>query len=453
MSDAAPPADATDAPAANVAEFAALRRAELRLGAKLTTPILDDRGVLLLNAGQVVTPKFHARLTERGLESVRVHPTELPRLLAGKPQGEAREAPPARGGAVAEASNKLSDALDAVGSAGRGLALPAQGDAFRRERTDRTDSHYDPARRDAAVGRMTAAVEGVTQIQAELAGSGDLDSAGLAAFAAAALDDLADDGDLFAALGINPHGAGYPHRHAVHAAMLAAAVGANMNLDRPTLNELVVGVLVHDAGMLRVDARHYSHPGPLGRDAFLEVTKHPVRVFERLADVRAVPARAAFVAYQMHERCDGSGYPRRRTGPQLHALAKVAAVADVYTALAAPRPYRPGLAPHHAMTHVLKAAAAGALDGAAVRALLATVSLFPLGSRVKLDDGRRGRVLRAGGDYHRPVVELDPPGGVAGGGEDPDGELLDLSKHPARRVVGVAADAAPETPAPLAAAA
>ena len=438
MSESAPAADQTGVAAADVAEYAALRRGELRLGATLTTPILDDRGVLLLNAGQVVTPKFHSRLTERGLESVRVHPTELPRLLAGAPQGEAEAAPPARGGAVAEASNKLSDALDAVAAARRGLALPAQNDPFRRELKDRAGERHDPARRDAAVGRMTAAVTGVTQIQAELAASGALDLAGLSAFAEAALDDLADDADLFAALGINPHGAGYPHRHAVHAAMLAAAVGATLGLDRATLSELTVGVLVHDAGMLRIDARHYERPGPLGRDAFLEITKHPVRVFERLSDVRAVPARAAFIAYQMHERCDGSGYPRRRTGPQLHALAKVAAVADVYTALASPRPYRPGLAPHHAMRHVLQAAAAGALDGAAVRALLATVSLFPLGSRVKLDDGRRGRVLRATGDLHRPVVELDPPPGGAG-----PGELLDLSANPARRVVGVAADAAP----------
>ena len=431
----------------NAEHYEPLRRGDLRRGATLKTPVLDERGVLLLNAGQVISEAFHAKLCDRGLDCVRVHRDELPALLAGRPQGDAASAKPARAGVVAEANNKLSDGLDAVCESGRGLDLPAQGDAFQTEQQNRGHAPHDPAARDAAAGRLAAAVNGVTDIQKELADAGKLDLTELNGFADAALADLADDGDLFAALGINPHGAGYPHRHAMHAAMLAAAVGAKLGLDRPTLRELVVGVLVHDAGMLRVDAASYEHAGSLSRDAFLEITKHPVRTFERLTDVRAVPARAAFIAYQMHERCDGTGYPRRRTAAQLHPLAKIAAVADVYTALAAPRPYRPGLAPHHAMTHVLREAAAGKLDGAAARALLAAVSLFPLGSRVKLSDGRRGRVLRATDDVRRPLLELDAPGGEGGG------EILDLSAHPALNVVGVAGDAAPVEGGPLAAAA
>ena len=449
MSDAAePPAEPASSEAVpDASDYEPLKRGDLRRGATLKTPVLDGRGVLLLNAGQVISDAFHARLSDRGLDSVRVHRDELTRLLAGRPQGDAKEAKPARAGVVAAANNKLSDGLDAVCESGRGLALPAQGDAFRGEQADRGAAPHDPAARDAAAGRLAAAVSGVTEIQAELAGSGKLDAAGLNAYADAALADLAGDGDLFGSLAANARGAGYPHRHSVHAAMLAAAVGAKLGLDRPTLREVVVGVLVHDAGMLRVDAASYEHEGPLSRDAFLEITKHPVLAFERLDDVRAVPPRAAFIAYQMHERCDGTGYPRRRTAAQLHPLAKIAAVADVYAALAAPRAYRPGLAPHHAMTHMLKEAAAGKLDGGAARALLATLSLFPLGSRVKLADGRRGRVLRATADPRRPLVELDAAGGDGGG------ELLDLSTDPALKVVGVAGDAAPVEGEPLAAAA
>ena len=438
MSDAA--ADHQDAAPADVAAFVPLRRGDLRRGTVLERPVLDDRGVLLLAAGQTVTDTFHAKLVDRGLDSVRVHPAELPRLLAGVPQGEAADAPPSRAGVVAAAANPLSDALDRLAADGKGLALPPQEDAFRGELAPAA-GRYDGARRDAAVSRMTAAVSDVGAIQRELAGGGGFDLAGLRAVAGGALDDLAADRDLFASLGLNPHGSGYPTRHGVHAAMLASAVGATLGLDRKTLVELSVGVLVHDAGMLRLDPATYETPGPLSRAAFLEVTKHPVLVFDSLRSLEGVPARSAFIAYQMHERCDGSGYPRRRTGRQLHELAKIAAVADTFTALCAPRPYRPGMAPHHAVARTLREAAAGKLDAAAAKALLQTVSLFPLGSRVALDDGRRGRTLRATADPARPVVELDPPGGCAGRGVP--GELVDLSVRADRRVVGVSAEAAP----------
>jgi HD-GYP domain-containing protein (c-di-GMP phosphodiesterase class II) len=113
------------------------------------------------------------------------------------------------------------------------------------------------------------------------------------------------------------------------------------------------------------------------------------------------------VAYQMHERCDGSGYPRGCQGGRIHELAKVAAVADVFVALVCPRPHRPGIVPYHAVKKILLDTKDGLFDVKAVRALLKTVSLFPIGSYVALNDGRVGRVVRASGDfYDRPIVEV-----------------------------------------------
>ena len=48
----------------------------------------------------------------------------------------------------------------------------------------------------------------------------------------------------------------------------------------------------------------------------------------------------------------------------------------------------------------------GLYDPDVVRALLKTVSLFPIGSHVALSDGRVGKVIRAkGADYDRPIIE------------------------------------------------
>src|SRR5690606_19282461 len=134
--------------------------------------------------------------------------------------------------------------------------------------------------------------------------------------------------------------------------MLAIAVGSQLKLDRPTLKDLGVGCLIHDSGMLMIDQALIQAPRRLRPSEMLEVSKHPIRIFDKMLDMKGVSRRSAFVAYQMHERPDGSGYPRQRKNEQIHFLSRVASVADVYVALVSPRPYRPGILPHAALQAV-----------------------------------------------------------------------------------------------------
>lgn len=193
----------------------------------------------------------------------------------------------------------------------------------------------------------------------------------------------------------------------MHVCMLATAIGTHLRLDKKTLKELAIGCLIHDAGMLKIDHAVYESPRRLDRVTFLEITKHPILIFDMMLDMRAVSSRSAYVAYQMHERANGSGYPRRRESARIHFLSKVAAVADVYVGLVSPRPHRPPLLPYYAMEKMIRSAHRGAFDATVVRALLRTIALFPIGSYVELDDERVGRVIRANADaYDRPVLEV-----------------------------------------------
>jgi HD-GYP domain-containing protein (c-di-GMP phosphodiesterase class II) len=48
----------------------------------------------------------------------------------------------------------------------------------------------------------------------------------------------------------------------------------------------------------------------------------------------------ADIVGQVHERADGTGYPRQLKAEKIHPLARILAVCDVYTALTEPRSYR-----------------------------------------------------------------------------------------------------------------
>jgi hypothetical protein len=86
------------------------------------------------------------------------------------------------------------------------------------------------------------------------------------------------------------------------------------------------------------------------------------------------------------------------------------------------------------MEMILKLSQRGLFDQRYVRALLETVSLFPLGSFVVLSDHRLGRVIRSNGPaYDRPVIEVM---GASQTGQPP---IVDLSQAGELKVVRVIA--------------
>ena len=92
--------------------------------------------------------------------------------------------------------------------------------------------------------------------------------------------------------------------------------------------------------------------------------------------------------------------------------------------------------PYHALKKILFDTQAGRYDVHVVRALLTTVSLFPIGSHVTLSDGREGRVIRATGDpYDRPIVEAWSSEDAASGRS-----LIDLSKQQDLKIMDTLAE-------------
>lgn len=293
--------------------------------------------------------------------------------------------------------------------------------SYELETVERFNEHYDDS-----LQQVEALVRGLEQGKPLEIGAPE-------AITREALVNATQDLDLFVRLGINPPAGDYPGRHSLHVAMLAASIGANLGWDEKTLIELGIGCLLHDVGMLRVPAGYYNTDQVLDEGQFVEILRHPLHTFDLLAEKHTqVSLASRMVAFQIHERSNGTGYPRNRTSEMIHEAAQVAAVADVYVALVSPRPHRPALMPYYAIEHLLFEVRNGALEGKAVRALLKTVSLFPIGSYLELADGRVGRVIRTNGNnYGRPVIEVWQPGGL----EAPP-TIVDLSQDAAIAIRG-----------------
>jgi hypothetical protein len=91
----------------------------------------------------------------------------------------------------------------------------------------------------------------------------------------------------------------------------------------------------------------------------------------------------------------------------IHPFARILHVADAYLAMTAQRPFRPPLMPYAAMECLVRQAERNQVDADVVRSLLRVLSLFPIGSFVRLSDGRVAQVVRSNAhSFVRPIVAI-----------------------------------------------
>lgn len=133
----------------------------------------------------------------------------------------------------------------------------------------------------------------------------------------------------------------YIYGHSVNVCTIAVKIGILLGYNQLKLAELGVGALFHDIGMTKIPLQVLDKTGNLTNDEVKLIQTHPEIGFSMLKDNPAISMVSAHVAYQHHERYDGSGYPRGIAGEAVHEFARITAVADVYDSMTTEKIYRP----------------------------------------------------------------------------------------------------------------
>lgn len=206
--------------------------------------------------------------------------------------------------------------------------------------------------------------------------------------------------------------------HAVNVAILSTLTARKLGYKGRRLRYLTMGGILHDIGKIKVPREILNKPGPLSKREANIIKQHPLEGEAILRDADVIPSILSTVR-QHHERWDGNGYPDGLSGCNIHLDAQIIAVADVYDALTADRPYRKAIPPYHALEMILTTGKD--FNPKVVDAFRKSLNLYPEDTIVTLNTGEVGLVVAVPTSFPtRPLVQLI---------YDRNGKYLDREKY------------------------
>jgi HD-GYP domain-containing protein (c-di-GMP phosphodiesterase class II) len=207
-------------------------------------------------------------------------------------------------------------------------------------------------------------------------------------------------------------GENYLASHAVKSTVIAIIIGSHLKLPNHRLIELGVAALLHEVGMIMLPPQVYLAKRALNPAEHKAILTHPILSFNLLKSYD-FPLVVSLAALEHHERENGTGYPQKLTSEKISLYAKIIAVACSYEALTGPRPHKDAKDGYSGMLDLLKNEGKQ-YDDAIVKALVLSLSIYPIGLYVLLSSGRKGQVVDVGPDPKFPMVqvfgELTPDG-------------------------------------------
>lgn len=126
-------------------------------------------------------------------------------------------------------------------------------------------------------------------------------------------------------------------RVAEYSKILATHYG--MNEDEAEM--LKMASPMHDIGKVGIPDSILNKPGKLDADEWEVMMTHADIGYQMLKHSdRPILKAAAIVAREHHEKWDGTGYPKKLKGEEIHIYGRITAIADVFDALGSDRVYK-----------------------------------------------------------------------------------------------------------------
>ncbi len=242
--------------------------------------------------------------------------------------------------------------------------------------------------------------------------SGKLDVAAAAPVVENIMESIERNAAALLSLSLLQRADTYTHRHCVNVSILSTVFARYLEKDAAKVHEAGFAGLFHDIGkaLIPQDILHANRA--LNAGEFSVIKRHPILGYKQLQGVKDMSSDVLLGALEHHEKHDGTGYPQGLQGEEISRIARMIALADVYDALSAERPYKKAMPPHKSLGIMYKISGTE-FHPDYLTDFIRMIGVYPVSSIVELEDGRKGVVVKTNlFAPAKPVVRLviDPKG-------------------------------------------
>jgi HD-GYP domain-containing protein (c-di-GMP phosphodiesterase class II) len=223
----------------------------------------------------------------------------------------------------------------------------------------------------------------------------------------------------------------------VHTMIYALKIGLRLNYARTKLVQLGLATLLQNIGMFLVPDEIINKAGNLTASEIGMIKKHPEMGKDILLPYEKEYPWLLETVYQHHERENGQGYPRGLKDDEIIEYAKVIGICDSYEAMTHNRPHKKALMQFTSVRQLIESKDR-LFAPQILKVFLEEMSLYPIGSYVKLNNGAIGRVININRSQPvKPLIKLLFDG--LGNKTETD-EFIDMATNSVLNVVDVVAE-------------
>lgn len=231
------------------------------------------------------------------------------------------------------------------------------------------------------------------------------------------LKHLKIDTNIFKNIILRGSGEDCIYRHSVNVASLSYLLGKWIGMEENKLHSLVYSSILHDFGKTKISKKIINKTKSLTDEEYNIIKEHPVITYN---EVKAIPFIRQSVLYGIlmhHERCDGSGYPLKLKGDQIHEFAKIIAITDTFDAINSNRMYKKRKKPLEALK-IIKEESLTKLDYSLCNTFLKGLESYYIGQDALLSNNLTCKIIKLDlNNIDTPLVYCND-------------EFIDLAKTP-----------------------
>lgn len=183
----------------------------------------------------------------------------------------------------------------------------------------------------------------------------------------------------------------YLYSHIANNVVLAISFATSLGLPRQDVIDVGLCAFAHDFGMFEY-LELFKKPGQLSAEETTRIRQHPqksAQLFESIVSSRVIDG-----ILDIHECVNGKGYPKGKAGTDISFLSRVVSICDIFEALTHARNFRSEFTPFAAMKMIIKKKDV-MFEANVVKKFVEFMSIYPVGSIVKINTGETGLVVAA----------------------------------------------------------